>query len=89
MLFRSQPAGRLEAELPGTVHLDLLDENGKERFAVLINRADQDQRVRIQVRGRWQGLYTGLTLEAGDRAETHLPAHFEDIFRIIPPDHQG
>ena len=76
------PTGLLAADMERTVHLDLLYENGIARFAVLINKADSDQTVRLQGSGQWRGLYTGMNLELQEHGSVHLPAGFVELFQI-------
>lgn len=77
-----QPAGQLQAELPGTVHLDILYENAAPRFMALINKADQSQTIRFSGSGRWTGLYTHFHLDLEGQTRVSLPANFEDLFKI-------
>ena len=88
-----QPTGLLEtgaeycangAEAAGTVHLDILYEHDQPRFAVLINKADQEQAVRLHMTGDWIGLFTGMTLHLGNESAIRLPAGFVEIFQCQP-----
>jgi beta-galactosidase len=77
-----QPVGHLTTELPGTVRLDLLGEEGDPRFAVLINRADRDQALTLTSRGRWRGLFTGLTWQVDGETTITAPAQLAECFVI-------
>lgn len=74
-----------EPELPGTVHVDLLDEGDVTRFAAIISTADREQRLRLDTRGTWRGLFTGTawTFDSG-RATVTLPARFAELFVLVP-----
>ncbi len=79
-----QPVGGLQAAIPGTIHLDLLYAGGRTRFAVLVSRTAQSQRVQIEGRGRWQGLFSGVSLELDGEGELEVPAGYTEIFQIVP-----
>jgi len=74
------PVCRLTAELPGTVHLDLLAGDSGSRFAVLINRANREQTITLEGQGRWQGLYTGLSWKMDGRTTVSVPAGCAEFF---------
>ncbi|MBI2300389.1 MAG: beta-galactosidase [Armatimonadetes bacterium] len=65
------------AELPGTVHADLLADEAGPRFAVVVSRAEREQAVTIGAPSRWRGLFTGVTWKAG--APVTVPAGFADL----------
>ena len=77
-----EPTGWLDQEIPETVHLDLLGEGAVPRYAVLVNRAGQQQRVKMRGQGRWRGLFSGMTLDLQGEATLPLGANFADIFSI-------
>lgn len=76
----------VRADLPGTVHLDLLEIEGRPAFAVVTSRADADQRVRIgghgAWRGTWRGLFDGERWEIGAETEVPVRARFAELFVI-------
>jgi beta-galactosidase len=75
-------APTVRAELPGTVHVDELADQSGPRFMVVNSRADREQTVSIAAPGRWRGLFSGLTWDAG--APVTVPAGLTDIFRAEP-----
>ena len=81
-----EPPGRLCAELPETTHLDILSEGDRPRFAVIISRANRDQVMQINCLGRWQGIFSGITLEMNGATSFNIPANYTEIFRIITSD---
>lgn len=79
---RLQPTGGLAADLPGSVHLDLLYEAGIARFAVLVSRAERPQQVTISGEGRWTSLFSGTSFELhGDTALT-VETNSAEIYAI-------
>lgn len=77
-----EPSVRLRADMPATVHCDILCEANEPSFAVVVSRADKEQAVRINGDGRWQGIYTGSNWELGGETSVMIPAGFSDLFRI-------
>jgi beta-galactosidase len=77
--------GLLAADIEGTVHLDILSEGDVPRFAVLINKADREQTVRLHGSGQWRGLFTGMTLHLDGAGSVQLPAGFVEMFEIDAP----
>jgi beta-galactosidase len=77
-----EPVGRLHAAQSGTVHLDLLSENGRPRFAVLLSKANRAQEIRLDGRGCWRGLFSGAKWSLRGKTRLRLPANFAEIFRI-------
>jgi len=76
------PPRNLDAELPGTVHLDLLAGESKERFVVAISRADRAQTIALEGHERWRGLFTGAVWNVNGRTRCHLSARFADLFLL-------
>jgi hypothetical protein len=77
-----EPVGRLCAKLVGTVHLDMLSDNGTPRFAVLVSKGDRSQTVRIHVVGTWHGLFSGCEWRLDGKKSVTVPAKFAEVFRI-------
>ena len=76
--------GHLRPDLPGTVHLDILSEEGTPRFAVLASGAQRDQTVHIVGSGRWQGLYRGVVWDLDGESSVRVPAGFTELFALDP-----
>lgn len=77
-----KPVGGLHAGIQGTVHLDILSIGDRPCYAVLINRASQDQIVQIDSQACWEGLFSGLRFEMNTPSGIVIPADFIDIFSI-------
>jgi beta-galactosidase len=80
ILARAGIAANAQAA-PGAVRVDLLRESGQPTFAVVVNRTGEQQRVRVDLPGRWRGVFDGDTVEpaAGfsarpETAELYEPA---------------
>lgn len=77
-----EPVGQLQADQAGTVHVDVLSEGGAPRFAVVVGRADREQRVQLNAQGRWRGLFSGVTWDLNGRTTVTVPADCAELFRI-------
>jgi beta-galactosidase len=77
-----KPTGLLDAEVEGTVHVDILYEKDIARFAVLINKAEHEQTTRLHGTGQWRGMFTGIALDLGGEGSIRLPAGFVELFQI-------
>jgi hypothetical protein len=77
-----KPVSGLRAGIQGTVHLDILSIGDRPCYAVLINRASQDQIVQIDSQACWEGLFSGLRFEMNTPSGIVIPAGFVDIFSI-------
>lgn len=75
-----ESTGRLKADLPGTVHLDLLGDAAGPRFAMIHNSSDRAQRVSLTGQGRWRGLFTGADWTLCGNTSVDLMAGFVDLF---------
>ncbi|MFH1569796.1 MAG: beta-galactosidase, partial [Gemmatimonadota bacterium] len=74
--------GGCRPEIPDSVHLDLLLEDGRVRFAGLTSRADRPQRLHLRGQGRWQGLYSGRTWDLDGDTQVQVPAGLVDLFVV-------
>jgi hypothetical protein len=75
------PTLNVSAELQGTVHLDVL--NGDTGcFAVLINKVEQGQQIRLTGEGQWRGVYTGLGWTLEGPTEVTMPGQCADFFLL-------
>jgi len=73
------PTLSLAAELPGTVHLDVLA-GDNARFAVLLSRADREQKITLTGQERWQGIFTGLGWKLDGPTGITVPAQCAELF---------
>jgi beta-galactosidase len=64
---------------PGPVHLDALLQEAETAFLVVINRSAEDQDLRLDLRGTWRGLFTGLTWQPADGGTVPVPAHCAEV----------
>ena len=80
-----KPTGGLRAEVPGTVHVDILRADGRPRFAVVVSKADREQTAHVEAEGRWQAMFSGITWELNGPTSVDVPADFVEIFRIRTP----
>jgi hypothetical protein len=71
-----------EAEMPASVHLDVLCDAAGPRFLAITSRADRAQTVRVSGKGRWRGLFTGEVFTLSDSAGLKLPPRLADI--LVP-----
>ena len=53
------PTMHASAELPGTVHVDVLSDDTGPRFLAVVSQADRDQVLTLAGEGTWRGLFTG------------------------------
>ena len=77
-----EPPCRVRPEVPGSVHLDVLEREGTPRYAVVVSSLDRGQAVRLEALGNWVGLYTGTKWTLNGATEVEVPAAFAEIFRI-------
>ncbi len=76
-----EPTCRVRPQVPGSVHLDILEQEGTPRFAVLVSSLDSGQAVRLHATGHWVGMYTGTTWTLNGETSVEVPAGFAEIFR--------
>jgi beta-galactosidase len=76
------PLRAVQAELPGTAHLDILESGGAARYAVLVSRADRPQAIRLDGRERWRGVFTGQVWNMDGALEARIPERFVELFRV-------
>jgi len=73
------PTLGISAELPGTVHLDVLT-GDNARFAVLTNRADREQTITLTGEGQWRGIFTWLGWKLEGATEVSVPRQCAEFF---------
>jgi beta-galactosidase len=76
------PHGDVQPLTPGSVHIDTLSAAGRQRFAVVINRTEQEQVLQAQDAGQWQGLFSESAWELTPGGRQTIPPGFTDIFVI-------
>ena len=73
------PTLGISAELPGTVHLDVLTGDAV-RFAVLISRAEREQRIMLAGDGLWHGIFTNPGWKPTETTTLTIPAGYAELF---------
>ena len=79
---RVESVAQLQADEPGTVHIDILSEDKTPRFVVVINKLDREQTVRLNGQGRWLGLFSGAVWKLNGNTKVTVPPDFAELFRI-------
>jgi len=64
------------------VHLDVLEQDGQPRYAVIWNRSDTDQPLTLTLRGNLRGLFSGKKYQCGKSTTVTIPAKMVDLFVI-------
>ena len=70
------PILKAHAGEAGAVRVDVLEEGGKARFVTIVNRADREQKLKINaLAGTWKDLMSGQSWKLDGQPLT-LPARF-------------
>jgi beta-galactosidase len=79
---RVAPVCEARAANPGTLHLDYLTSASGEAYAVLQNKTDVDQSLRLNSTGKWTGLFSRTVWQFDGAGQVTVPGGFIDLFTI-------
>lgn len=77
-----EPLRNVSAELPGSIHLDMLTADTGQRYAVVLSNADRAQTITLEGQERWRGVFTDTVWELRGSTPCPTPAQFAELFVV-------
>jgi beta-galactosidase len=77
-----QPVCEVRAVNAGTVHVDWLQPDAGDAYAVVLNKTDAEQALTLHTTGRWKGLFTSTEWQMEGENRVTVPGGFIDLFEV-------